>query len=186
MTNEEIIQHIVQGIISLKLDGDYDMVDVSPHTEYPRIGIAGWTLDEADTLLELIPHGFYFEDLPYLKVMENVKPLKRMLSSVYGRQMQVKYLTQQINTNVEYLKRFGHLTNDYALIYVGIWSITSVSNIYSFLNNYEKNYNINDVDILHQLFIDKYRLNNYIKFNEKDRKLLKKRGEKTFRYVKSL
>lgn len=170
MNDQKMIQFIIDGIIQTNICGQFDSVIASTVNEYPCIGLKLWNLDEADELLDRLPQGFYFIDLPFALIQDNVDMLRKIL--INNKHIQIQYLQEQIQEYINDFNQLKLIDNQYSLLYVMIWSVYSYPNIKKFLQIYSSQINLNDLTQLNQLFIQYYKsyknnsINHLNTFNE--------------------
>lgn len=155
MNDQKMMQYIIDGIIQTNICGQFDSIIASTVNEYPCIGLKLWNLDEADELLDRLPQGFYFVDLLFVLIQDNVDMLRKIL--INNKPIQIQYLQEQIQEYINDFNQLKLIDNYYSLLYVMIWSVYSYPNIKKFVQIYSSRVDLNDIIQLNNLFIQYYR-----------------------------
>ena len=190
MTDEQLAYQIAKGIGETGVEGGYDSVTCSTAGDYPSMGISQWEgLDggRGDTLLNYIDGGSQFAGRTYsdIESSRELDALSTLLDSPQGKEAQNLILANDcLEMYIPELKKVPSFTNPACIIYTGIWCPTSHNVVRRFLQNCAKNYDLNNLDILRELFRDQY----YIAADvgEEYAEGYSNRAENTYQYVFAL
>lgn len=157
MTDEQIALEIAKGLINTGVEGGYDAVSCSTAGDYPSLGCSQWEGSRGDYLLSWLDGGLKFIGRSYsdIEASGQLEELANLLDSPQGQIAQNQILANDcLNT---YLPSLSVLTNPLCKIYAGIWCPTSHNVVRVFLQNrVNRGYDINELNILYQLFFDEY------------------------------
>lgn len=158
MTREELAHEIALGLIATGVEGDYATITCSTAGDYPSFGISQWEGVRGDNLLKRVNLSqFAGYSYSYLNYINKLNYISDVLDSDLGRKAQLAQLEEDCLVYVDSLKKVPGLTNPQCIVYAGIWCPTSHYVVTKFLTNKANNgYNINDIEVVTDLFIDYY------------------------------
>lgn len=153
MHKEELAKYIAEGIIVTGVEGTYNDVSCSSAGDYPSLGISQWEGERADTLLLQLDDGGYYRNRSYsdLKSTGDIVNLKNLLATEQGRKIQEEQLQKDACNYVDMLLLIP-LKNTASIVYAGLWCPTSTWVVQAFLTNRNKSYDLNDVEVLSDVF----------------------------------
>ena len=157
MTDEQIANEIAKGLVATGVEGPYNNVCCSTAGDYPSIGVSSWEGSRGDYLLSWLDGGLKFIGRSYsdIEASGQLEELAELLGSEQGQIAQNQILANDCLQI--YLPALSVLTNPLCKIYAGIWCPTSHNVVRVFLQNrVNRGYDINDLNILYQLFFDEY------------------------------
>lgn len=167
MTDEEKAQAIADGLVATGVEGDFGAVSESSAGNYPSMGCSQWEGigGRGDQLLSYIDGGDVFAGRTYSDLVNTVDEdgvsdrdkLSALLDSDQGQAAQIMILEQDCRD--DYLPALidAGLTDERCIIYAGIWCPTSHVVVGRFVaRRAERGYDINNLEVLHQLFRDEY------------------------------
>lgn len=159
MTNEQLAYEIAKGLISTGVEGPYNAVSCSTAGDYPSLGVSQWEGSRGDYLLSWLDGGLKFIGRSYSDIENSgeLEELSALLESEQGQSAQNQILANDCLQT--YLPSLSMLTNPLCIIYSGIWCPTSHNVVRVFLNNrIERGFDVDDLNVLYQLFYDEYYL----------------------------
>ena len=178
-------ESIYKGFMSLHLDGDYDTIEASTTSLYPRIGINKWCGYRADGLLDKIPGGDIYMDrtLNELIEMDMLDSLKELLSSEESKKEQDKQLKEDCYNYALDLVGVNEINNDDCRVYAGLWCpVDGEITIIRFLRSvYAKNVDLNNLDSINTLFAEEF--HHYTTLMSSDQTLARSRA--VYEYLKN-
>lgn len=153
MHKEELAKYIAEGIIVTGVEGTYNDVSCSSAGDYPSLGISQWEGERADTLFLQLDDGGYYRNRSYsdLKSTGDIVNLKNLLATEQGRKIQEEQLQKDACNYVDMLLLIP-LKNTASIVYAGLWCPTSTWVVQAFLTNRNKSYDLNDVEVLSDVF----------------------------------
>jgi len=189
MTNEELAKEIALGIINTGVEGGYDNVCCSTAGDYPCMGVSSWEgiNGRGDTLLCYIDGCQKFIGRTYSDIIDSGErqELKSLLNSEQGQLAQQQILTQDcLELYVPFLNEVYNLDDTKCFIYAGIWCPTSHYVVMKFLKNRQDNYNIRDLEVINNLFKERYYI--VADVGEQYADGYANRANNTYEYVNSL
>ena len=115
--------------------------------------ISLWEGERADTLLLQLDDGGYYRNRSYsdLKSTGDIVNLKNLLATEQGRKIQEEQLQKDACNYVDMLLLIP-LKNTASIVYAGLWCPTSTGVVQAFLTNRNKSYDLNDVEVLSDVF----------------------------------
>ena len=159
MTDEQLALEIAKGLISTGVEGPFNTVVCSTAGDYPSIGVSCWEGPRADYLLSWLDGGLKFIGRTYSDIAESgqLEELANLLGSEQGQTAQNQILANDCLQT--YLPSLTMLTNPLCIIYSGIWCPTSHNVVRVFLQNrINRGFNVDDLNVLYQLFYNEYYL----------------------------
>jgi hypothetical protein len=159
MTDEQLAYEIARGIGETHVEGFYDSVSCSTAGDYPSMGVSQWEGigGRGDDLLNTIEGGAQFAGRTYSDIRDSgeIDALKAVLDSASGREAQNKIIAYDcLLYYVPAVKEV--LSNEKCMIYAGMWCPTSHIVVNKFLRRRANRFNLDDLDVLHELFRDAY------------------------------
>jgi hypothetical protein len=187
--NEELAREIALGIINTGVEGSYDNVCCSTAGDYPCMGVSSWEgiNGRGDALLSYIDGAQKFMGRTYSDIIDSgeKQELRDLLNSEQGQIAQQMILTQDcLELYVPFLNQVENLDDSKCFIYAGIWCPTSHYVVRNFLRRRQYDYDIRNLEILRDMFIDSY----YIAADVGERYALgyANRANNTYNYVRDL
>lgn len=161
MDDKQLAMEIAKGLINTGVEGGYDAVTCSTAGDYPSMGCSQWEGlgGRGDMLLGYIDGGDHFAGRTYSDIESagELGNLAALLDSEQGQIAQQIILADDCREKYIPALRDAGLTDDRCIIYAGIWCPTSHYVVNKFLTRRdERGYDINNLDVLHQLFRDEY------------------------------
>lgn len=160
MTDEQIALEGAKAIINTGVEGAYSSVSCSTAGDYPSIGVSQWEGSRGDYLLSWLDGGLKFIGRSYSDIENSgeLEELSALLDGEQGQIAQQQILANDIlNTYIPALKQIDGLTNALCIIYSICWCPTSHNVVRVFLQNrLAWGYDINDIDVLYELFYNEY------------------------------
>jgi hypothetical protein len=159
LSDEQLAQEIAKGIGQTGIEGFYNSVSCSTAGDYPSMGISQWegVGGRGDDLLNSIDGGAQFAGRTYSDIRDNegIGALQTVLDSISGRAAQDRIIA--FDCLAHYVPSVKEaLSNDRCIIYAGMWCPTSHRVVRRFLLNRVDSFDLNNLDILHELFRDAY------------------------------
>lgn len=161
MTEQDLATEIAKGLIATGVEGGYDTVTCSTAGDYPSMGCSQWEGigGRGDMLLSYIDGGDHFAGRTYsdIETAGELEELAALLDSPQGQIAQQMILADDCRDKyLPYLRDAG-LIEPCCIIYAGIWCPTSHYVVSRFISRRaDRGYDINNLDVLHQLFRDEY------------------------------
>ena len=158
MKRQFLSEMMAKGLAETGIEGSFASVSCSTAGDYPSLGLSQWEGPRADALLLSIPGGADFMGMSYsqLEGEHRLEALSALLDSPAGRAAQMAQLSADCERYVEVLERISSLTEPKCIVYAGMWCPTSDAVVCAFLRNRAHRADLNDLDVLHQLFYTEY------------------------------
>jgi hypothetical protein len=159
MTDEQLACEIARGIGETHIEGFYDSVSCSTAGDYPSIGVSQWEGigGRGDDLLNSIDGGAQFAGRTYsdIKASGELDALAAVLDSASGREAQNRIIAFDCLLHYVPAVKFA-LSNNKCIVYAGMWCPTSHIVVKKFLLRRKDSFDLNNLDVLHELFRDAY------------------------------
>ncbi|MDD4601725.1 MAG: hypothetical protein PHQ46_11845 [Negativicutes bacterium] len=161
MNDKWLAEQIAKGLIATGVEGGYDAVTCSTAGDYPSMGCSQWEGlgGRGDLLLSYLDGGDHFAGRTYsdIEASGELDALAALLDSEQGHIAQQMILADDCRGKYIPALLDAGLIDDRCIIYAGIWCPTSHYVVNKFLvRRSGRGYDINSLDVLHQLFRDQY------------------------------
>lgn len=161
MTEQELAQAIARGLVETGVEGGFGAVSCSTAGDYPSMGCSQWEGigGRGDLLLSYIDGGDRFVGRTYSDIEDTgeLADLSALLESEQGQAAQLMILADDCRSSYLPALLDAGLTDPACIVYAGIWCPTSHYVVQRFIQRRaERGYDINCLDVLHQLFRDQY------------------------------